>query len=108
MSQQRHEIIQGAPLADPVPSGLSEWAIRTWTALTARHTCEAHELITFGRALRWWDRSDAAAARADMRLAIDCASAALRHWRVLKFPAPAGVRRPGRQPGAEWNAERRA
>src|SRR5688500_6577122 len=97
----------GEPLRVPVPAGLSPWAGGVWQELLRLHDFEQHELIIFRRALEWWDRADAAALKGDMKMAIDCASAALRHWRVLKFPALPGTRRPGRQPGAEWSPERR-
>lgn len=91
-----------------VPEGLSPWACGIWHELLHLHDFERHELVTFERALRWWDRSDRAANDGDLKLAIDCSSAALRHWRVLKFPAPAGIRRPGRPSGADWSPARQA
>lgn len=99
------------------PRGLSPWARRTWADLTARHSFEAHELIAFERALRWWDAADQLMANTDgdekaraarLKQAMDASSTALRHWRALKWPTPEGVRRPGRPAGAEWSPTRKA
>jgi hypothetical protein len=70
------------------------------------------------RALGLWDRSDATFALADAatdsreaaklaRLAIQLADAALKAWKVLKFPTPEGVRRPGRPSGDDWSEARK-
>jgi hypothetical protein len=109
MSRRTVAVTPPSPGADPVPSGLSPWAVRTWTELLGLHEFAAHELVVFERALRWWDRSDAAADKGDMKLAMDANSSALRCWRTLRFPAPEGTtRRPGRPSGDGWNAQRRA
>ena len=107
MSRRTAEITPVPPSGVPAPSGLSPWAVSVWAELTGLHRFEAHERITFERALRWWDRSDAAAEAGDMKLSIDASSAALRHWRILKFPTPA-ARPPGRPAGPDWSAKRRA
>jgi hypothetical protein len=96
------------PVGIPAPSGLSQWACAVWTELTQRHNFEAHELIVFERALQWWDRSDAAATAGNSKLAIDAGTAALRHWRLLKFLGREEARRAGRPSGDNWNAARRA
>ena len=106
------------PVVVPVPSGLSPWAGQVWAELQEFHCFAAHELIALERSLAWWDRADTALRAADgtsgadaatwTKLAIDCSSTALRHWRTLKFPAPAGVRAPGRPSGVEWSRERKA
>jgi hypothetical protein len=100
------------------PKGLSGWASGVWAELTTAHTFEGHELVVFERALRWWDVSDDAAKQAESaeggelarltKLSLDASTAALRHWRALKFPTPEGVRRPGRPADVNWSAKRRA
>ena len=103
----------GAP--EP-PAGLSPWARTTWRTLTQAHDFADHEIVVFERALRWWMASDAASTAAAeatgselQRLTrrVDAATAALRHWRALKFPVPEGVRRPGRPSGDAWSAQRK-
>ena len=79
------------------PENLSEWATSVWIELTQAHDFAAHELVVFARALRWWDRSDAALVAAETaegpelarltKLSLDAATSALRHWRALRFPA---------------------
>ena len=106
------------PVKSSAPRGLSPWARRTWKELTARHAFEAHEVVTFTRALRWFDCSDALMAQAEraterekaalLKQAMDSANTGLRHWRALKWPAPDGVRRPGRPAGANWSPARKA
>ena len=92
---------------------------RVWRELMEPHAFEAHELVTFERALAWWDRSDAwleASEKAEgkeqaqlIKQSLDGATAALRCWRTLKFLDPAvPKRRPGRPSGADWSAERKA
>jgi hypothetical protein len=100
------------------PKALSRKSKAIWAELTELHHFEAHELVTFERALQWWDVSDAAfegamqaegKQRADLlKLSLDASNAALRCWRTLKFPAPAGARRPGRPSGADWSPMRKA
>lgn len=99
------------------PKGLSRPSRRIWTELTCSHDFADHELVAFERALKWWDVSDTAFASAEeksgreraelMKLALDASNSALRHWRTLKFPTPAGVRRPGRPAGDNWSAHRK-
>jgi hypothetical protein len=99
------------------PKGLSRRARRTWATLTDAHTFEGFELVTFTRALKWWDVSDAFYADAMtatgkdraalLKLSMDANSSALRCWRTLRFPVPAGVRRPGRPSGANWSTARK-
>jgi hypothetical protein len=100
------------------PRGLSAWARATWRQLTSIHVVEEHEAIALRRALRWWDLSDAwlreseaVAGREQARLvkqSMDAANTALRHWRLLKFEAPAAVpARPGRPSGFNWSAARK-
>ena len=77
------------------PEGFSDWALAVWTTLIAKHSWEEHEVVVFERALRWWDTSDAAAVAAKTatgaemmrltKLSLDASTAALRHWRALKF-----------------------
>ena len=74
--------------------------------------------MVFERALRWWDVSDDAAMQAKTatggelirltKLSLDASTAALRHWRALKFPSPEGARRPGRPSGVKWSGKRKA
>ena len=103
----------------PPPQRLSQQSRRIWRQLTALHRFEPHELIAFERALGWWDRSDewlqaseAAEGREQARLvkqSLDAATAALRHWRVLKFVDPAApARRPGRPSDSDWSRKRKA
>jgi hypothetical protein len=98
------------------PKGLSKWARGVFTTLTAQHEFQDFELVAFERALRWWDVSDKAgvdaaaatggeAARLS-KLSIDASSAAVRHWRLLKFTGGA-VRRPGRPSGDAWSQHRK-
>lgn len=84
-----------------------------------QHDFADHEVVSFWRALEWFDRSDVAAAGAHAapdpaeaarhwKLATDAAQTGLRFWRTLKFPVPPGVRRPGRPAGADWSPARKA
>lgn len=109
----------GFPRKQPVPRGLSSWARGVWRELTAECEFERHELVTFERALRWFDASDALFASAQdakepkeqrdlLKQSMDASNTALRHWRALKWPTPAGARRPGRPSGAEWSPARKA
>jgi hypothetical protein len=102
---------------DP-PAGLSRGARRLWRQLTALHDFEQHELVAFGRALEWWDRSDAwikaseTATGGDravlVKQSLDAATMGLRHWRTLKFRDGEAARRPGRPSGDAWSPKRRA
>ena len=100
------------------PKDLSRQARGIWRELTSTHDFEPHELVTFRRALRWWDVADgfeSSAMAVDgkeraalLKLSIDASNAALRCWRTLKFPSPDGVRRPGRPSDGQWSAKRKA
>jgi hypothetical protein len=96
------------------PAGLSRWAKGVWRELMAGNEFTANEVVTFARALTWFDQSDALLAEAagltgrqkdaKVRAAGDAATAALRFWRGLKFTDPAKpARRPGRPPGGGWS-----
>src|SRR5262245_40228745 len=39
-------------------AGLSPWARGVWRELLALHDFAEHELVSFTRALKWWDLSD--------------------------------------------------
>ena len=101
------------------PAGLSRKSRQTWRALMDLNDFGAHEIVTFERALVWWDRADAwlaesealegKAAAAKAKQSMDAATTALRFWRTLKFTDPnAQARRPGRPSGASWSPKRRA
>jgi hypothetical protein len=102
----------------PVPKGLSTESMGIWKELTTLHRFEAHELVAFERALVWFDKSDAwlrDAEAAEGRLAaslvkmsMDASNCGLRYWRTLKFTDGTTARRPGRPPGDEWSAKRKA
>jgi hypothetical protein len=94
------------------PPGLSLWASRTWSELLASNDFAAHELVTFTRALKWWDVSDTLliegasltgrARDQKFKAAGDAATTALRFWRSLKFATPVPARRPGRPGKTSW------
>ena len=96
----------------PAPAGLSEWAQSTWATLLADNAFAEFELVTFTRALRWWDVSDRLLAEAEalsgrdfdreLKSAADAATTALRFWRSLKFTSGAPARRPGRPTKASY------
>lgn len=100
------------------PAGMSEWAQGVWIELTKDNDFDGHEIVVFERALRWWDVSDDAAKRATSatgaelarltKLSLDASTAALRHWRALKFESASGAKRPGRPAGVNWSKERKA
>jgi hypothetical protein len=102
----------------PPPDDLSEISKALWLEMTATHAWDRHELVTFEWALKWQDTSRAATEQAKAakgaelarltKLSLDASTAALRHWRALKFPAPEGARRPGRPSGSNWSAARKA
>ena len=100
------------------PHGLPEASRAIWAELTTEHTFEPYELVTFTRALRWFDRADALCLAADaastaregaalLKQAMDASTTALRFWRQLKFTDGTPARRPGRPSGDEWSAKRR-
>jgi hypothetical protein len=101
---------------DP-PAGLSPWARRVWTELVTANDFGRHELVTFERALRWWGVSDRLMQESEpltgrerdakLKAAADAATAALRHWRTLKFVDPARPVRPGRPSGEDWSEKRK-
>jgi hypothetical protein len=100
------------------PAGLSRWARGVWTRLLADNEFSDSELITFARALKWWDLSDKLLAEAATagsgqaqaqltKLSLDAATSALRHWKTLKFTdASKPARRPGRPSGDGWSPAR--
>jgi hypothetical protein len=101
------------------PDGLSAWARGVWVSLLEASDFDPHELISFARALTWWDLSDvllteAAALSGRDRLARlksagDAATTALRHWRGLRFTSPARpAPRLGRPSGPSWSAVSKA
>jgi len=100
-----------------VPKGLSAGSRGIWNELTTLHTFEPHELVTFTRALRWFDRADTLCAAADragdaregaalLKQAMDASTTALRFWRQLKFTDGTAARRPGRPSGDNWSLKR--
>lgn len=100
------------------PVTLTPASLAIWDELTERHQFEPHELVTFERALRWFDRSDQSLASADaavdgreraqlMKQAMDGANCGLRYWRALKFTDGTTARRPGRPSGDDWSAKRK-
>ena len=100
----------------PVPKGLSATSVGVWQTLTMQHSFADYELVTFERALRWFDRADAwltASATVTgpeqarlVKQSMDASNCGLRYWRTLKFAA--GVaRRPGRPSDSEWSPKRR-
>jgi hypothetical protein len=102
----------------PVPKGFSaEWS-RVWTTFTTKHAFADFELVTFRKALEWFDRADALCADADraegresavlLKHAMDASCCGLRFWRQLKFTDGEAARRPGRPSGPDWNAQRKA
>jgi len=107
-------IRQGRPRP---PASLSEWARGVWSQLLEANAFDPHEVVTFRRALEWWDRSDRWMAESEqatgrergalVKQALDASTAALRHWKALKF-TDATTRRPGRPSGPNWSASRKA
>ncbi len=101
----------------PIPQGLSPQSADLWRELTDRHRFADFELVTFRRALQWFDRSDAVSAQAAtatgreqaalLKLSMDSANTGLRFWRQLKFTDGQPARRPGRPSGDEWSPKRR-
>jgi hypothetical protein len=86
--------------------------------LTSQHKFEPFELVTFTRALRWFDRADALCSAADraaearegaalLKQAMDASTTALRFWRQLKFTDGTATRRPGRPSGDNWSLQRK-
>jgi hypothetical protein len=106
-----------APLP-PIPAGLSPESASLWKALTTRHRFADFELVTFRKALEWFDRADALCADADradgresaalLKQAMDASCCGLRFWRQLKFTGGEAARRPGRPSGDLWSAKRQA
>jgi hypothetical protein len=99
------------------PKELSEWARGVWREVAQDNEFDAHEIVVFERALRWWDVSDDAAKQAATatgaeltrftKLSLDASTAALRHWRALKFETGT-AKRPGRPAGVNWSKHRKA
>ena len=46
-------------MTPPAPAGLGATSVGIWRQLTALPRFEAHELIAFERALRWFHKADA-------------------------------------------------
>jgi len=99
-------------VANP-PAGLSRWAKEVWRELMAENTFMPHEVVTFTRALTWFDLADALQLEAEglhgrekdakLKAAGDASTTGLRFWRTLKFVDPTRpARRPGRPPGKTW------
>ncbi len=85
--------------------------------MAASHEFAVHEWVALEWALRLWDLSDRrlaeAGATSDGRQSarlekqgLDAATAALRHWRLLKFSDGEPARRPGRPSDRGWSAIR--
>ena len=102
----------------PTPRGFSASSAAIWADLLAENAFERHELPLLESALRWRDKSatwltesETVTGRDQARLvkqSLDAAQTSLRHWKALKFrDLDVPARRPGRQPGDEWNAKRR-
>lgn len=119
MSRKVAPLTHPGPAGLPAPSGLSPRSQAIWSELVAAHDFADFELVTFTRALEWFDQADAKAAQAAdakdpaesarlLKVSMDAATTALRFWRTLKFPPPVGVRRPGRPSGPDWSASRKA
>ena len=100
-------------LSQRPPKDLSPWGKRVWLELLASHDFAPHELVVFVRALQWFGVADTLRLEADglrgrerdakLKAAGDASTAALRHWRILKFVDPARpARRPGRPSGKPW------
>src|SRR5262245_4823847 len=102
----------------PVPDGLTPASAGIWAELTTRHQFADYELVTFSKALEWFDRADEMSALADavegrelaalLKQAIDASTCGLRFWRLLKFTDGAAARRPGRPSDDGWSAKRKA
>ena len=100
----------------PVPPGLSPTSAGIWRELTGTHTFEARELVTFERALRWFDRSEqwlAEAAGAEgreraqlVKQSLDASTAGLRFWKTLRF-VDGLPRRVGRPSDDAWSPQRK-
>jgi hypothetical protein len=98
------------------PKGLSTGSRGIWNELTTLHRFEAHELVAFERALRWFDRADAWLKEADaaegktavllVKMSMDASNCGLRYWRTLKFTDGVAARRPGRPSGDNWSLTR--
>jgi hypothetical protein len=88
----------------------------SWASLFDRHEFGEHEVVVFTRALTWWDVSDSLLTEAasltgrerdsKLRAAGDASTAALRHWKTLRFTTRQPARRPGRPADAQWSAVR--
>lgn len=95
-----------ASLPPRPPAGLSKWARGVWTELLSDNVFAPHELMTFARALKWFDVSDRLLREAKVKAASDASTSALRLWRTLKFTDPSvPTRRPGRPPKSRWRAD---
>jgi hypothetical protein len=101
-----------------VPHGLSAGSADIWKELTTLHRFEAHELVAFERALKWFDKADGWLQDAEtaegrsagllVKRSMDASNCGLRYWRTLKFTDGSAARRPGRPPGDAWSAKRKA
>src|SRR5215813_14148455 len=103
------------PVSQRPPRNVSPWANNTWKAFMSSYVFETYEALAFGRALTWFDQSDELRREADalrgrdrdgkLKAAAVASTVALRHWKLLRFKAPARpARRPGRPPGKAWPA----
>jgi len=99
------------------PAGLSRWAKGVWRELMAGNDFTPNEVVTFSRALTWFDLADALQLEAadlrgrekdrKLKAAADASTTGLRFWRTLKFVDPTKpARRPGRPPGKGWTQMR--
>src|SRR5262245_3207214 len=105
-------------IAPPTPEGLSPWARATWRDLHALNHFKLHEALALERALRLWDLSDKRLAEAEAttgadrgrleKMGLDASTAALRHWRLLRFAGLGeGQPRVGRPSGNNWSDKRK-
>jgi len=106
-----------AGVLQDAPGGLSAWQLGVKQALMEANDFAPHELVTFARALQWWDLADQLLQEATsltgrerlarLKAAGDASTAALRHWRGLRFVDPARpAPRIGRPSGSRWDAPR--
>jgi hypothetical protein len=100
----------------PVPQGLGPRSAGIWRKLTTQHHFADFELVTFERALRWFDKADAWLVESAgvtgpdqarlVKQSMDASNCGLRYWRTLKF-VDGAARRPGRPSDDSWSAKRR-
>ena len=101
------------PTLPQPPKDFSAWARGVWRELMRENDFMPHEVVTFARALRWFDLADALQLEAEglsgrekdakLKAAGDASTTGLRFWRTLRFVDPAKpTRRSGRPPGKPW------